>query len=538
MRRVRGVLWVAAAALGLWGEEVAFGWGDPRHWVPDLIVGWALIACGLIAWRRRPESRSGVLMALTGFTWFFGNFAGVGGLARLASRTTYVHRGPLVHLILDHPGSGSVPRRVGVAITIGYVAALIPAAWNNEVAVIVLSVLLIGAAAARYVRSVGRYRRARLVSAWAGATLGVVLAAGAAARLALPSGDVSGPALLAYQAILCAIAGVFLVNVVSASWERAAVTDLVVELGEARAGTLRGELARALGDPSLEVGFRIPDSDAFIDAEGRPVMLPEPDADRRVTVVERDGVQIAAIVHDRSVLDDPGLLDAVKSAAHLAASNARLQAEVQAQIAELEASRRRILVAGDDERRRLERRLHEGAEHRLEQLGDRLRAGHTTTSAGTDARIVRAEEQLVETLEELNRLAQGLHPRVLAEQGLEKALASLASGSSIPVELRVETIPIPEQVAAAVYFVCAEALSNVAKYAVASRATVSVVMDRGSVIANVEDDGVGGASLAKGTGLRGLADRIETLGGTLRVESANGSGTRLIAVIPLGGLTR
>ena len=255
-----------------------------------------------------------------------------------------------------------------------------------------------------------------------------------------------------------------------------------------------------------------------------------------MTVVEREGRPVAVLVHDPAVLADPGLLEAVASAAQLAASHARLQAEVQARVVELEASRRRILAARDDERRRLEHRLHEGAERRLGQLADTLRRSRRSASGErTREQIARAEAQLARTLEELRRLAHGLHPGVLSERGLEGALAVLAKDFPVPVQVTVAGDQVPSPVAVVAYFVCAEALANVAKHAAAARVAVSVTARDGRVRVEIEDDGVGGADPGRGSGLRGLADRVETVGGTLQVVSVPGQGTRLAAEIPLGG---
>ena len=420
MRRIQLLLWPAGIALGLVAEKVAFGWGDPRHWAPDLAVGWSFIACGLIASSRRPESRAGPLMTATGFTWFLGNFvhSGVGMVDWFAARTIYLHRGPLVHLVLAYPTGRASTKLLRATIVLGG--------------------LLVAIAAREYARAVGRSRRARVGATWATSGLGLVLTAGAAARLAMPSGNAVAPASFAYQVVLIAIAGGLLVGLISASWERAAVTDLVVELGEARSGTLRGELASALGDPTLEVGYWLPEADAFVDSDGRPLSLPESGSQRSVTRVERDGRPIAALVHDPSVLGDPGLLEAVASAAQLAASNARLQAEVRAQMAELAASRLRLLEASDEERRRLERRLHDGAEHRLKEMAGTLgRTRRVAAGTGTRVLIDSAEDHLAGTLEDLGRLAQGLHPRILSERGLKGALASLAESSEVPIDIEV-----------------------------------------------------------------------------------------------------
>ena len=264
--------------------------------------------------------------------------------------------------------------------------------------------------------------------------------------------------------------------------------------------------------------------------------LPKPDSGRSVTVVEGEGHPVAVLVHDPAVLEDPGLLEAVASAARLAAANARLQAEVRARVVELGASRRRILAARDEEHRRLERRLHDGAEARLGELAATLRHSRRSASAQqTRDQIARAEDQLARTLEELGRLARGLHPRVLSEHGLAGALATLAKDLPLPVQLKVTSTRLPPRVAVVAYFVCAEALANVAKHATAAHVAIAVTVGDGRVKVEIEDDGVGEADPARGSGLRGLADRVETFGGTLLVESSPGRGTRLAAEIPLGG---
>jgi signal transduction histidine kinase len=540
MRLFRFALWPAGAALGILAEQAYFGWGDPRHWVPDLVTGWSLIACGLVGWSRRPESRSGALMAATGFAWFAGNFAtvGAGPLDWLVAHALYLYRGPLVHLVLSYPRGRLGGRTERSAVAVGYVAAIVTPAWRNGSATIVLASLLVGVAGRSYLRAAGRERRERLAALQATAFLGAVLAADALVRLAVSTPGAKDATLLANDAVLVALAVSLLAGLLRWPWERAEVTDFVVELGEARSGTLRDALARALGDPTLELGYWLPESGAHVDVAGHPLELPPAGSDRSVTRVERDGQAVAVLVHDPAVLDDPGLVEAVAAAARLAASNARLQAEVRAQVSELQESRRRLVRAGDEERRRLEQRLHEGAERRLVALGHVLERKSGNTSRAGFAGIERAKGQLARTLADLHDLARGLHPRALAEQGLAAALGSLARRSPAPVELTVPAERLPAEVEAAAYFICSEALANIAKYASASRVVVRVTADDRAALVEIVDDGVGGADPAHGSGLRGLADRAEALGGALRLESPPGGGTRLAAEIPLRGEAR
>jgi signal transduction histidine kinase len=532
-------LWPAGAALGIAGEWIYFGWGDPSGWVPDLAAGWTLIACGLVGWSRRPESRTGALMAATGFAWFAPNFTstGLGTVDWLGDQALYLHRAPLVHMVVTYPRgrtSGGLDR---VTVAVGYVAAVVTPIWRSEPASFVLAGLIVAAAGVGYLRAAGRERRARLASLAATSFLAAVFAGTAGIRLASPTQDVVDATLVAYELALCVLAIGLLTELLRAPWERARVADLVVALGEARSGMVRDELARALGDPTLEVGYWLPESGGYVDAAGRQLDVASPGLGRRVTHVERDGQAVAVLVHDSAVLDDRGLLDAVAAATRLAASNARLQAEVRSQMAELHASRRRLVRAGDDERRRLEQRLHDSAERRLALLAQALgRApGRSRGGPDTEKRIERAEQQLGITLGELRELAAGLHPRLVSETGLANSLRSLAEGSPVPVDVAVPDRRLPEEVEAAVYFVCSEALANVAKYAHGSRVEVSVRERDGRLFVEVADDGVGGAVIERGTGLRGLADRVEALGGSLSLESPPGGGTRLALELPLVG---
>ena len=535
MRRWGLLFWPAGVALGLAAEWVAFRWDAPSSWLPDLAVGWTFIACGLAAKTLRPDNNGGTLMAATGFTWFLGNFAGanVDLVAGVGSHTTYVHRGFLVHLLLAYPVGRLLGRNERVAATVGYVAAFLTPVWSNDILAIAFATLLLAERTIAYRRRTGPLRRAHLFSLRAAAAVSsIIIGTAVASLIAGPAAD--RPGLLVYQVALVVICGTMLTWLLTAPWDQLAVTDLVVELGEKDAGTIRGELSRALADPSLEVGYWDSSSGEFLDARGRALSFPDEGSERRVTIVERGAQPVAALIHDRAELDNPGLLEAVSSATRLAGTNAGLQVELQRQVAELDASRRRILAAEDDQRRHLEQRLRKGAERRLERMADILRRMVDETDGGpTKARIAAAANQLDGTLTDMRRLASGLHPRQLSEHGLAPALTTVADGFPIPVRLQVIRDRMPERVESAAYYICTEALANVAKYARASVVHVSVARTDERATVMVEDDGVGGADPTHGTGLRGLADRVETLGGTFAVRSVMGDGTRLTAEIPL-----
>ena len=203
---------------------------------------------------------------------------------------------------------------------------------------------------------------------------------------------------------------------------------------------------------------------------------------------------------------------------------------------ELEASRARIVAAGDDERRKLERNLHDGAQQRLVSLSLSLRLAQGRLRSdpdGAEELLEGSREELAQALEELRELARGIHPAVLTDRGLEAALEALAARSPLPVEISGASCELPSQVEAAAYYVVSEALANVTKYAQASAVEVTVARMNGVAVVEVADDGVGGADPVRGSGLRGLADRVAALSGQLDVESPPGAGTRIRAEIPL-----
>ena len=527
MRRVGLLLWTAALGLSYWSESVAFAWDDPGSWVPDVVVGLTFIACGLLAWGRWGAQGAETLLAATGVTWFLGNFS---------ADLLYLHRGPLVHLVVAYPGWRPRSRLDLAAVAAAYACALAASLWASEATTLLFAAAIAAVAARGYVTARGLTRRRRLVALQAAALLGAALAGGVVARLAVPSGDAAEPALLGYEAALVGVAIGLYTRL--GPPVAAAVADLVVELGESRSGSLRDRLARALGDATLELGWWSAEAGAYVGDAGEPLALPGPGSWRSATIVERDGRPFAVLVHDRAVLGDPALVEAVASATRLSASNAALQSELRAQAAKLTASRRRLLVAADRERRRLEARLSEGPERRLLELARDLAA--ISPGAGTPSaeHVERARTQLARTLDDVHELARGLHPRELAEGGLPGALAALAERAPVRVELDVRVGRLGAELEAAVYFVCAEALANVAKHASATRARLEVGVTDGRLRATVADDGAGGADPSRGTGLQGLADRVEALGGNLRITSPAGSGTRLAAEIPLDGEAR
>jgi signal transduction histidine kinase len=312
--------------------------------------------------------------------------------------------------------------------------------------------------------------------------------------------------------------------------DRGPLGDLLVELRDARPDQIEPALARAVGDPSLRLALWLPDAHRYVDCDGAPITVADGQAGRAVTVVGPTQEPVAAIVHDGSLVEQRALLVAAGSAAALAFENARLQAKLRAQLAELRASRARIVSAGDAERKRLERDLHDGAQQRLLAAGLALQLladDHDNAALLADARA-----ELQAGLRDLRELARGIHPAILTAQGLSAAIRSLADRAPVPISVAVAEGRHPEPVESAAYFVVSEALANIAKHAHAHSALVSIEREDGHLIVAVRDDGRGGAHDAVGGGLRGLADRVGALNGRLVVDSPLGEGTTVKAEIP------
>jgi signal transduction histidine kinase len=314
---------------------------------------------------------------------------------------------------------------------------------------------------------------------------------------------------------------------------RAAARGLLTPRSAA-AGPVRELLAESLGDRTLSIAYWLPDRKAFVDESGHPVQLPGAGTGRAWTAVEHEGRRVAAIVHDAALDAGPELVSAAAAAAALAIDNERLKADLRARVEELRVSRLRIVEAGDLARRRLERDLHDGAQQQLVSLALDLRILRGRLDDGNKEVVDQIAAKLADALAELRELARGIHPAILTERGLGPAIEALAERTPIPVEHEVWTSGRPAPaLEAAVYFVVAEALTNVAKYAQATSARVRISEEGWTLVAEIVDDGIGGADPTAGTGLRGMADRVAALDGTIELESPPGGGTRLRASVPI-----
>jgi signal transduction histidine kinase len=488
----------------------------------DLAAGLALLAAGTAVWARVPRSGTGPLLALAGAAWLAGD---------AWAALSYAHRGPLVHALLTYPSGRTRSPLVVAVIAAAYVDGLVPGLARAPWPTIALMASVVGTATWRLARARGLERRARTTPLVCAA--GIAGALGLAASGQLAGADTEAVATWAYDAVIVLTAGALAADLLSGRTVRAAATGLVVDLADGQEPrALRAALARTIGDPALEIAYRV--GEEWVDEAGQPVHLPAGGSQARVvTVVEDGATPVAALVHDPAALRDATLARSVAAAVRLALANVRLQADVAARVRDVAASRRRLVEAGDEQRRRLRQQLRAGPERGLGEVSSDLAA----LSAGRQGETAAALGLLVAELDaargDLARFAQGVHPRALTEQGLHAALRELADQAALPVALDVPARRFPRPQEAAAYFVCSEGLANVAKYAEASAVRIEVAATGSRLLVRVADDGAGGADPARGSGLRGLVDRVEALGGTLSVASPLGVGTRLEAELPI-----
>jgi signal transduction histidine kinase len=538
--------------------------------VLTLVVGISLLGCGLASWRTRPDNRLGLIMVLTGFGWFAAQLseATAPWLYTIGAAVQYVFVIGLIYLLLSFPSGrlpGKTDRRLMAAVFVLLGMQLLAMLYGNKAG------LRCPGCPTNLLQLVHDNHKAqswlnteRLVGSIVVATTIAVLVrrwlrASAAERRAVAPVLVAGCAMLAalvwtvvfdllgdplsslpaqvwyYTIALVPIAVLFVF--LQRQLARGMVGGLVVELGQPGASAdLREALARALGDPSLELGFWFPAEKRYVDGDGGVVKLPDHDSGRRSTLVERDGQPIAVLLHDPVLEHNAELVQSVCAAASLALENERLQAELRAQLIELQASRGRLVEATDAERRRIERDLHDGTQQRLVSIAMSLGLLESKLpSQATAAKPLVSETRaaLALALEELRELTHGINPPLLTERGLPAALDELCRRAALPAHLDLALDRrLPDQIESAAYFLASEALTNAAKHSHASEVRVRASYQSPQLIVEIADDGIGGAAATGGSGLRGLADRVEALGGRFTVSSPPGRGTTLRAEIP------
>ena len=583
MRIAQALIAIAGIALGLVAYRIQVdNLPEPlttqARALAGVVAGWAFLLAGLVAWRRRPENRVGPLMVAT-------------CLALLARQFRYSHDalaftvffllGELGYVLVAHVALaypfGRVKDRferafLGVAYAVALAfpflmllfydgtrpiryfdpsprESLLLVSGDPDVVTTlqdVFTVTAYGVLAALFVALI--VRKLALASPRARRILAPLLLAAVVIALravlegiltfARPVPDIVYD-LYWWQVLgLAALPLALLAGLLRARLARVHVGELVVHLERSSPGELRDELARALEDPTLEVAFWLPERGEFVDSQGAVLAVPEDGATRAVTRLDQEGEPLAVLVHDPTLREEPKLVEGVAAAARLALQNARLHAEVSVQLETVKESRARIVAAADEERRRIERDIHDGAQQRLVALALELRSAQRRLGDDIDPELENllssAADELQVAVDELRELAQGIHPGVLVQGGLGTALEALAGRSPIPVAVESTPERFAPEVEGAAYFVASESLANVVKHARATRASIRAASRNGVLVVEVQDDGVGGATARNGTGLRGLADRVEALGGRLVIQSAPDSGTLVVGEIPCG----
>lgn len=537
-----------------------------------VLTGWSWLGVGIFACWRRPDNAFGKWMVLTSFAWMaqFLTYANSSLVFTFGLVIAYVFPIALVQTLVRFP-TGRIEseldrwvlRLVGVALGLVVVALLFTTSTQygyedapknllmltdspttvtvltivaNAIA-ISLALALIHSFTTKYSAATPPMRRLIGPVLWTSTSLLALLGVSSVFSIAdLDAAEQVVGFAGAVNAMLLPIA--FLIGLGRSRLVRGQALGRMLErvANESDPAKMEAAVAEALGDPSVQLAFWLPKNRRYVDARGLPISEPDPESDRASSVVSMEGRKVALIIHDGALLEEPEKIEAVSRGAALAFENARLEAEVRAKVAELQASRARIVEAADAARREIERNLHDGAQQNLVSLALKLqmaRARVESDPRGAVEILDGASAELEQTLAELRELARGIHPAVLSDRGLDAALLALAHRTPLPVEVgKMPEGRLPEPVEAAAYYVVAESLTNVVRYAEASRAKVDISRDNGCVRIRISDDGIGGADPNQGSGLKGLADRIAALDGSLALDSPVGQGTTVEVEIP------
>ena len=484
----------------------------------DVVVGLVWLLTGGLLLAARGRRATGLLMAVTGLAWLVGS---------VVEPLVLVHRGPFAHVMLAYPGGALVGLVERLVVVAAYLQGLVLPVGRTPAATLLLAAAMLAVATWRRERETGAVRRSRTAPLVGVALVASVLVADAVGRVA---GVSYGPWLsIGYDGVLVATALGLFADLIRAGWGRAAVPGLVVDLGAAGTDTLAHRLARAVGDPSLDIAYALDDGVTFVDESGRPVALPASSPARAVTLFDDGDRPVAAVVHDPAALRDPQLLAGAGAALRIAVANARLQSEVRRRVADVQRSRRRLLDASDEQRRRVAVELDAGV---IGHLDEAARMIALARNRGEDAEPSGLERRLATASAQLRGLTLGLRPAGLEELGLEHALRQLVADVPLDVRLTVSGHRVAQELETVAWFVCSEALANVIKHARATRVEIRVASAGDRLLVEVDDDGRGGADPACGSGLRGLTARVESVGGVLAVGDRAAGGTHLVAQLP------
>ncbi|MFF3492141.1 histidine kinase [Streptomyces sp. NPDC002795] len=573
--RLTGAAALAAVSGGAGAWAYVRSGASAGDLVRDLSVGWAYVVAGIVAWRRRPANHTGRLMVLEGITWFLGNLQGTAVPALFAFGAWWeaLNMAVLLHLVLSFPEgrlTTVLSRRLvqfayGLVAVGGFVRTLLfdPAAqagatyldcrdcgpnllhvpaWDGlfgpfdaayHAAGWVLSVVAAVAIVLRW-RNASAARRRALLPAWIGIGVATAFLMWDMLFYVVPwfGGVGSVPEEAVYllsDLAQVAVPFTFLAGLLRMRLQRAEVSGLVIDIGtDSDPARLREALVRVLGDPTLRLGLWDERRGGYVDGSGREIAA---EGAGRTPVAAADGRPLALLHHDQALDEDPELLESVAAALRLALENVWLRTRAK-DVAT------RIVAAADAERGRLERDLHDGAQTRLVFALMSVRRVQKGLADHPDAALREAADEaeagVRHAIAELRGIAHGIHPAVLTREGLAAALSELAEEATVPVVVAAESRRYDPLVESTAYFTVCEALTNAAKHAEARAVSVSARHHEGRLVVETVDDGVGGVDLARGTGLRGLADRLAAVDGVLHIHSPAGGGTRIRAELPCG----
>jgi signal transduction histidine kinase len=553
---------------------IGVSWHASAHhwWIdwPLRLWGLGVLVLGAVVWQRATNPRLGQLIVAAAGTYYLHFLRGSTQpvIFGIGFGLAYLWTGAVAHLVLTWP-SGRIARRgQRVMVVVCYLAPIgsqvaryfidhpqppwafglheqnTVAARGGSILFAVLAIIVVGILIRRWATS-SRLRRRPGEPVWGAIAVAFTLAAGVGiASVASASGRVEIPLLVAALS-----AGLFLVPLVywiqrqrtrSARWGLASIAlDADAEAVPLDPVRLQQALGDAVGDPTLRLIYPL-DSGGYVDIHGGVTAKPESGAGRGVTGVYRHGRLFALIEHDEALSGERSLAEATGAAAGLALENAHLYATLHAQIEQIRSSRLRLAAAAFEERRRIQRDLHDGAQHQLLAVLVQLDAARHELEPATGlsaergiAAVGRAHDQLKQAIQTLRELTEDIHPVALLEHGLAYTVESMADRAPIPVTVQVDPGRWPLQVENAAYFVICEALANVYKHSAATQVTVSAVAEHGHLVIKVCDNGHGGAHLLPGRGLAGLHDRVAVVGGTLSIDTDSGGGTLLSSRLPL-----
>ncbi|WP_424464409.1 sensor histidine kinase [Pseudoclavibacter helvolus] len=552
------LLLIAVLALTLGGTQLAVGASSPApFWVPAAFTGVFFVwtAAGVIAWWRRPQSMVGGLLLVGAVAMFFGGVGNLGlpGLSELGAIFATLILAVTVHLLHAFP-SGRLQGRLSVATVVaGYGVTLVlqvplyalpPESTGHLVAVwvqagvglavmVVTAVLLVGRLRSADPRNLRVLRPLYLYGILA--VLSIPLSANVLRLVGTP-GDVIGSIQLV---IIAGIPIAFLLGVLfggySSTVEAEALSAWLSLAGSARA-VVGPALARSLGDDSLTVSYWVDDRGSFVDEDGFEVDVRAQAAPRRWEEVHVEARLVGAVSYDSRMIADPETVRRAGRVLAIALDRERLTAALLASNEALQQSRLRIVETADRERTRIARDLHDGLQVQLvllaleaQQIANSDDAHPSTVTEATELR-----RRIDAAAAELRSLVHAVLPSALIERGLTAAAEDLVDRLEIPARLvsDVDDSALAPATAQSAYLIVAEALTNAVKHADARSVKVQITQAGALLTVTVHDDGCGGARVENGSGLKGLADRIDTLGGSFELVSPVGAGTRIRVELP------